>query len=34
MTFDLKDLKPGEKRDLTVKFVVEHPNEINVTGLE
>jgi uncharacterized protein (TIGR02231 family) len=28
------DLKPGEKRELTVKFTVEHPNDVNVTGLE
>jgi uncharacterized cupredoxin-like copper-binding protein len=28
------DLKPGEKRELTVKFTVEHPNELNVTGIE
>jgi uncharacterized protein (TIGR02231 family) len=28
------DLKPGEKREITVKFTVEHPNEVNVTGLE
>lgn len=28
------DLKPGEKRDLTVKFTVDHPNDVNVTGLE
>jgi len=28
------DLKPGEKRELTVKFSIEYPNEINVTGLE
>ena len=27
------DLKPGEKRDLTVKFTVEHPNDVNVSGL-
>lgn len=28
------DLKPGEKRELTVKFTVEHPNDVNVTGLD
>jgi uncharacterized protein (TIGR02231 family) len=28
------DLKPAEKRELTVKFTVEYPNEVNVTGLE
>jgi len=28
------DLKPGEKRELTVKFAVEHANDVNVTGLE
>lgn len=28
------DLKPGEKRELTVKFTVEHANDVNVTGLE
>lgn len=28
------DLKPGEKRELTVKFTVEHPNDVKVTGLE
>ncbi|HET7536388.1 MAG TPA: DUF4139 domain-containing protein, partial [Candidatus Didemnitutus sp.] len=28
------DLKPGEKREITVKFAVEYPNEVNVTGLE
>jgi uncharacterized protein (TIGR02231 family) len=28
------DLKPGEKRELTVKFTVEYANEVNVTGLE
>jgi uncharacterized protein (TIGR02231 family) len=28
------DLKPGEKREITVKFTVEHPNDVNVTGLE
>lgn len=28
------DLKPGEKRELTVKFTVEHPNDVNVAGLE
>ncbi|MDP1580064.1 MAG: mucoidy inhibitor MuiA family protein [Candidatus Didemnitutus sp.] len=28
------DLKPGEKRELTVKFAVEHANDVNVSGLE
>jgi len=28
------DLKPGEKRELTVKFTVEYNNDVNVTGLE
>jgi uncharacterized protein (TIGR02231 family) len=28
------DLKPGEKRELTVKFAVEFDKEVNVTGLE
>ena len=28
------DLKPGEKRELHVKFSVEYPNEVNVQGLE
>ncbi|SDR99219.1 mucoidy inhibitor MuiA family protein [Opitutus sp. GAS368] len=28
------DLKPGEKRELTVKFAIEYPNEVNVTGIE
>jgi uncharacterized protein (TIGR02231 family) len=28
------DLKPGEKRDLVVKFSVEHPADLDVTGLE
>lgn len=28
------ELKPGEKREITVKFTVEHPNDVNVTGLE
>lgn len=28
------DLKPGEKRELTVKFTIEHPNDVNVSGLE
>lgn len=28
------DLKPGEKRELTVKFTVEHPADLDVTGLE
>ncbi|MCC6416570.1 MAG: mucoidy inhibitor MuiA family protein [Opitutaceae bacterium] len=28
------DLKPGEKRELTVKFTVEHPSDVQVEGLE
>lgn len=28
------DLKPGEKRELTVKFSIDHPNDVSVTGLE
>jgi uncharacterized protein (TIGR02231 family) len=28
------DLKPGEKRELPVKFSIDHPNEIVVAGLE
>jgi len=28
------DLKPGEKREITVKFTIEHPNDVSVTGLE
>ncbi|MBS0663506.1 MAG: mucoidy inhibitor MuiA family protein [Verrucomicrobia bacterium] len=28
------DLKPGEKKELTVKFTVDYPNDVNVTGLE
>jgi uncharacterized protein (TIGR02231 family) len=28
------DLKPAEKRELTVKFTVEHDNDVNVAGLE
>jgi uncharacterized protein (TIGR02231 family) len=28
------DLKPGEKRELTVKFTVAHPGDIAVAGLE
>lgn len=28
------DLKPGEKRELTVKFSVDYPNELPVTGVE
>ena len=28
------DLKPGEKRELTVKFAVEYANDVNVVGLE
>jgi len=28
------DLKPGEKRELMVKFTVDYPTDVNVTGLE
>jgi len=28
------DLKPGEKREIPVKFSVEHPADLNVSGLE
>ena len=28
------DLKPGEKRELTVKFTVDYPTDIKVDGLE
>jgi uncharacterized protein (TIGR02231 family) len=28
------DLKPGEKREMTVKFAIEYANEVNVAGLE
>jgi len=28
------DLKPAEKRELTVKFSIDYPNEVQVTGLE
>jgi uncharacterized protein (TIGR02231 family) len=28
------DLKPGEKREITLKFSVEHPADVTVTGLE
>ncbi len=28
------DLKPGEKRELTVKFTIDYANDVNVTGLE
>ena len=28
------DLKPGEKRELTVKFTVDYANDVNVAGLE
>ena len=28
------DLKPGEKRELTVKFSIEYANDVNVVGLE
>ena len=28
------DLKPAEKRELTVKFSLDYPNDVQVTGLE
>ncbi|MDP2138017.1 MAG: DUF4139 domain-containing protein, partial [Candidatus Didemnitutus sp.] len=28
------DLKPGEKREITVKFTIEHANDVRVEGLE
>jgi uncharacterized protein (TIGR02231 family) len=28
------DLKPGEKREIPLRFSVEYPNEVTVTGLE
>lgn len=28
------DLKPGEQREITVKFTVEHPADVDVSGLE
>ena len=28
------DLKPGEKRELTLKFSIEYANEVQVTGVE
>lgn len=28
------DLKPGEKRELTVKFTIEHPKDVQVSGLD
>jgi hypothetical protein len=28
------DLKPGEKRELTLKFSVDYPNDVQVAGLE
>ncbi len=28
------DLKPAEKRELTVKFSIDHPNDVQITGLE
>ena len=31
---DVLHLKPGEKRELTVKFAIEYPNDVNVTGLD
>lgn len=27
------DLKPGEKRDLPLKFTIDHPNDLQITGL-
>ena len=28
------DLKPGEKREITLKFSIDHPADINVSGLQ
>ena len=28
------ELKPAEKRELTIKFTVDYPNDVNVSGLE
>ena len=28
------DLQPAEKRELTVKFSIDYPNDVQVTGLE
>ena len=28
------DLKPAEQRELKVKFTVEYPSDVNVSGLE
>ena len=28
------DLKPGEKRDIPLKFSIEHPADLPVTGVE
>ena len=28
------DLKPAEKRELTLKFSVDYPNDVQVAGLE
>lgn len=28
------DLKPGEKRELVVKFTIEHPKDVQVSGLD
>lgn len=28
------DLKPAEKRELTVKFSIDYPNDVQVAGLE
>ena len=28
------DLKPGEKREITLKFSIDHPADVNVSGLQ
>jgi hypothetical protein len=28
------DLQPAEKRELTVKFSIDYPNDVQVAGLE
>ncbi len=28
------DLAPGEKRELTVRFTIDYPNDVNVSGIE
>ena len=28
------DLKPGEKREVPIKLTIEHPADLNVTGLD